>query len=192
MLNVCSQTNLFLPLNLTRQLRKLKVNIAQVWIPWWPPWHTLTYISMFYDECVALCMHLEIRIGSWYNSVQFLSILTFFKHGYKFDFPRSCMNAREDVPWAGFSFSCWPRAGVGKYVWKYDDIRWWQVVILFFVFSDASAGHLLPKIGAVCFRQEDLPPSCPSLCGSALTQWVEIYFDRAIACFPAHTFSPDI
>ena len=76
------------------------------------------------------------------------------------------------------------RAGVGKYVWKYDDIRWWQVVILFFVFSDASAGHLLPKIGAVCFRQEDLPPSCPSLCGSTLTQWVEIYFDRE----PLHVF----
>ena len=33
--------------------------------------------------------------------------------------------------------------------WKYDDIRWWQVVVLFFAFSDASAGYLLPKFGAV-------------------------------------------
>ena len=28
---------------------------------------------------MILCMHLEIIIGSWYDSVQFLSILTFFK-----------------------------------------------------------------------------------------------------------------
>ena len=139
---------------------------------------------------MILCMHLAIIIGSWYNSVQFLSILTFFKRYISLTSHARVWMQEKMYPELA-SASAAGLAGVGKYVWKYDDIRWWQVVILFFVFSDASAGHLLPKIGAVCFRQEDLPPSCPSLCGSALTQWVEIYFDRAIACFPAHTFSRD-
>ena len=38
--------------------------------------------------------------------------------------------------------------------WKYDDIRWWQVVIFFFASSDANAGYLLPKFGAACLSSK--------------------------------------
>ena len=73
---------------------------------------------------MIFCMHLAIR--NWVMILNLFSFYLFlpFKHGYKFDFPRSCMNAREDVPWAGFSFSCWPRR-----CWKVCvEIRWHQMM----------------------------------------------------------------
>ena len=43
-------------------------------------------------------------------------------------------------------------ARLGKYEWKYDDIRWWQVVILFFVFPTPALNISSPKL--------DLNPLC--------------------------------
>ena len=62
-------------------------------------------------------------------------------------------------------------AGGGKYEWKYDDIRWWQVVIIFFVFPTTALD--------IFFQKLDLNPLCQSWAHSLGQRRKEVYLTKA-------------
>ena len=59
----------------------------------------------------------------------------------------------------------------GKYEWIYDDIRWWQVVILFFVFPTTALD--------ISFQKMNLNPLCQSWPHRRGQRRKEVYLTKA-------------